>query len=63
VTATIRTADVGERARLQRLGATPVIADLTTADGGMLRATSAAANGPALLAPLAAAGQAARKGR
>jgi len=63
VDATTRSADAEERGHLHRLGDAPVVADLTTADGGTLRVAGAAENGAALMGPFAAAGQAVGEGR
>lgn len=51
VVATGRTADEGERKALHLLGDEPVVAVLTTADGGTLRVATAAANRGALMGP------------
>ena len=57
VEARTRPADVEERWHLHLLGDSPVVADLTTAGGGMVRAASTAENGPALLGPFPAVGR------
>ena len=57
VEARTRPADVEERGHLHFLGDSPVVADLTTAGGGTVRAASTAENGPALLGPFAAVGR------
>jgi hypothetical protein len=55
------TADIGERARVGRVGATPVIAELTTASG-TVQVTGAAVHGAALRGPFASAGPTTRDG-